>query len=167
MLNISFFSTFSFKLRTAIILSVMAFLASLGASFFSGAVVSVIIIRLIAAILIFAAMGYSIGYIFTKYVPEIVALFQSNFGSDSDPEMMHEGSGLEGMEGEFGVEGGEGDGSSFTEMRADELPHVSEDGSLDPSEGKLGRHILDADDMMQYEPELMAEAVRTMMTKDE
>ena len=168
MLNVSFLSTFSFKLRTAIFLSVLAFISSLGASFFSGAVILVIIIRLIAAIFIFAALGYCIGYILTKYVPEVVALFQMHFGSDSDPDMMNEGNesvgmeGMEGMEGEFGL-----DGPPFTEMSTDGLPHVSEDGSLDPSEGKLGRHLLDAEDVMQYEPELMAEAVRTMMTKDE
>ena len=160
MLSINFLSALSFNIRTAIVLAVLAFMASLGASFFSGAVISVIIVRLIAAIFIFAAMGYCIGYVLTKYVPEILAIFKIDREEDLDSGMINEGG-----EGEIDLEAE--DGSSFTEMRADELSHVSGDESFDPSEGKLGRHIIDTEDAMQYEPKLMAEAVRTMMSKDE
>jgi hypothetical protein len=166
MFIVSFLNAISFRVRTAVILAVLAFIASLIASFFSGAVISVIIIRIVVAIIIFATMGYCIGYIISKYVPEILTLFQSDFGEHSEFYGSESGEPSEhDHDHEHGFVGEED--SSFSEMRADDLPHVGGEDSLDPSEGKLGRHIINTEDSMQYEPKLMAQAVRTMMSKDE
>ena len=164
MIGINFLGALSFKVKAAIVLAVSAFIASLIASFFSGAVISVIIIRIIVAIIIFAAMGYCIGYIIIKYVPEILSLFQ--ISSEEQPELYGSESGA--IEGhDYEDEHGAGEDSSFSEMRIDDLPNLGGSDSLDPSEGKLGRHIINTEDSMQYEPKLMAQAVRTMMSKDE
>ena len=116
-------------------------------------------------------MGYCIGYIILKYVPEILGVFNIQFEGDSGSDVADDNAESRGLNAEeIGVAGGGGD-SSFSEMKTDELPRMSGDsGGLDDtsdlSEGKFGKHILE-DDAMQYEPKLMAQAVRTMMAQDE
>ena len=164
MVGINFLGALSFKIKIAVILAVLAFTVSLIAGFFSGAVISVIIIRIVTAIIVFAVMGYCIGFIINKYVPEIMSLFKKE--SEENPEFSSEPEDFEGQEQDseqdFAVED-----SPFSEMRPDEMNRLSESTSLDPSEGKLGRHIVSTEDTMKYEPKLMAEAIRTMMSKDE
>ena len=172
MVSINFLSTFSFKIKIAIVLSILAFIASLIASFFSGAAFSVIIIRIVVSIIVFAVMGYAVGYVIAKYVPEIIVLFQNSSGSALDSGGDGGSGESNGGEANMGAEA-EGD-SSFSEMNTDELPRVPSssggsdgDNPFNLSEGRLGKHLLNTDDTTKYEPKLMAQAVRTMMTKDE
>jgi len=168
MFGINFLNALSFEIKVAIILAILAFIASFIASFFSGAVFSIIMIRLIVSIIIFAIIGYGIGYVITKYVPEITVLFQKKSEEEaSDTVVVGDNAGLGESEEGMELAGDEAGGDeSFSEMKTDDLPHLSGSG-FDLSEGRLGKHILNTEEAMQYEPKLMAQAVRTMMTKDE
>jgi len=172
MVGINFLSALSIKVKAAIVLAVLALIASVIASFFSGAVMSIIIIRIVIAVIVFAVMGYCVGYIIIRYVPEIMALFRIGVEGDSEFNGVESGEsdnyGQE-QEQEYGHEQDfvSEDGSGFSEMRADDLPNLSGSDSLDPSEGRLGRHLLNTEEVMRHEPTLMAQAIRTMMSKDE
>ena len=67
--------------------------------------------------------------------------------------------------------------SEFSEFKDDDFPKMHSTGgsadsglnvTLNSSESKkFGKHIMVQDEFFQYEPKVMAEAVRTMMKKDE
>ncbi|HOO71877.1 MAG TPA: hypothetical protein PK926_08940 [Spirochaetota bacterium] len=67
--------------------------------------------------------------------------------------------------------------SEFSEFKDDDFPKMHSTGSssdsglnvaLNSSESRqFGKHIMVQDEFFQYEPKVMAEAVRTMMKKDE
>ena len=57
----------------------------------------------------------------------------------------------------------------FTELEKEGLAHYSTAAggtSVNTKSGKLGKHILEKEKMAKYEPKIMAQAVRTMMSKD-
>ena len=164
----------SFKLeyKSSAIFGVFAFIVTLIAGISGGLDVSVIIIRILLAIPFFAAIGYGVIYVLKIYVPEIYELLNSIIGmrSEGEPEEMEvesrpEGEMPESLPGEPAAE--------FRETRETDYEHIESpmtsdmDASLNPSQGKLGKHIVVNEKFGKYEPKIMAQAVRTMMRKDE
>jgi len=61
----------------------------------------------------------------------------------------------------------------FTETKTSDYEHLDTpvttamDDSLNISQGKMGKHVVVNEKFVKYEPKVMAQAVRTMMRKDE
>jgi hypothetical protein len=177
----------SLEYRIGLIFGVTALLFTLLIGIISGIQFDVIAIRLLIMAPVYALIGTGIVITIKKFVPEFYELFNRSSGSDDSGTENLETSDTDSVsdsiaEEEGGISGA-GDEeavpeeSEFNEMNTDELPRVetgentdldtSLDNPVDASQGKMGRHIVATEKVAKYEPKVMAEAVRTMMSKDE
>ncbi len=168
----------SLEYRIGLIFGVTALLFTLLVGIISGIRINVIAVRLLIMAPVYALMGTGIIMIIKKFVPEFYEFFNREIpeGTDADSGAggaeEEESSLSDGGREETVPEEGE-----FREMDTDDLPRVetgeapdlenSLDNPLDVSQGKLGRHIVATEKVAKYEPKVMAEAVRTMMSRDE
>ncbi len=173
----------SLEYRTGLIFGVTALLFTLIIGIIAGVKIDVIALRLLIMAPVYAIMGTGIVIILKKFVPEFYEVFNRLLSGGTDEGETLDGTGSDsGMretdDGDSGIsdaggEGYEGEESEFSEMNTDEIPRVDPgeppdlENPLDVSSGKLGRHILATEKVAKYEPKVMAEAVRTMMRKDE
>jgi hypothetical protein len=93
---------------------------------------------------------------------------------EPDVDLMEAGDGASGN-GEAAAEGEEAAGvtpgasGEFSELEKEGLAHYSTASgatTVNTRSGKLGKHIMEKEKMAKYEPKIMAQAVRTMMSKD-
>ncbi len=169
------------ELKIGAILGITALVLSILAGVIAGIEVGVVIIRAFVALILFTGLGYGAVTVLKKLVPEIgeiqgeeikvaeseIQLDEIDADAEADAEPAPEPA-----------------GEQFSELNTDEIPRVQPDGggiepapdvlggtetgnAVNPSAGKLGKHIIANEDLFKYEPKLMAEAVRTMMSKDE
>jgi hypothetical protein len=121
-----------------------------------------------------------------KYVPEVYELLGAlriGKGTETTPEPTPEKvrvteTGEEDLKG-VSVKPSQSEEEDFVEMSSTDLPKLSslEDSSIETSSAKeiakdenkkkLGKHVVVKETLSHYEPKLMAEAVRTMMKKNE
>lgn len=144
---------------------------------------NVVFLRSILLMVVFGVIGFGICFILRKYVPEVYELVSSlaalpggrEEGEASIavvPEMaLEEGGEAEARDiAEEGVQTEAPVATDFKELDKEGLSHFSTmpggAGSVNTKSGKLGKHILESEKLAKYEPKIMAQAVRTMMSKD-
>jgi len=173
------------KYKSGVIFGIISLVLSLLTGILSGVGIGIVFLRALIMAPIFPALGFGIIWIIQKYIPEFNGVFSSadsgNIDTDIDDTGMDSASDLsdgmpESVEGASDTEGG-----GFSEMPDDEYPRVSSDTTAEiessfdssgmndvgsSSGKKLGKHIIADENSFKYEPKLMAEAVRTMMSKD-
>ena len=151
-----------FFCATALILSIIAG--------FAGKVPGgMIFFRSLIIIPVFFGVGYGIIIIIKRFVPEIYE-FISDIKSSKD-EIQQQDVNIESLspDGEQPAEKPDQEFSEFTENDYDRLQTINDSGldsSLNSSDGKLGKHVIVESEMSGYEPRIMAQASRTMMSKD-
>ncbi|MDA3901766.1 MAG: hypothetical protein PF637_14740 [Spirochaetes bacterium] len=157
--------------KVALIFSGIALFLSPLVGALSGISVGIVVFRTILLALFFAGIGFAIVTILKRFVPEVYNVINhSSDPFDTDVEAVDTG-----IEPEQGGESYREDGES-AEHTEDEpesgmgafdpglAPSTSE--SLGIKDRAMGRHIL-KEKGVKYEPKIMAEAIRTMMSKDE
>jgi hypothetical protein len=168
--------------RIAAVFAVIAFFVTILGGIIAGVSIGVVVFRVIVSCIIFGGLGFGVVYVLKNYVPEVMDLFTSqNSAAGQGPDSVE----IPGDEGEADVEGaaeGSGSDGGFTELSGEDFPRVSEatdtsamdeslnqadSGGMNAKKGKLGKHIISDESKFQYEPKLMAQAVRTMMKRDE
>ncbi|MBP7737887.1 MAG: hypothetical protein KA369_18050 [Spirochaetes bacterium] len=145
---------------------------------------NVVFLRALILMVVFGVIGFGICFILRKYVPEVYELVSSlamlrsapqdaaASGAEEHGEAPPDGTGeAEAHDiAEAGTEAGTPEASEFREFDKEGLAHFSTgpggSGSINTKSGKLGKHILESEKMAKYEPKIMAQAVRTMMSKD-
>ncbi len=173
----------SLDYKAAALFALVALVLSLVTGFIAGIRWEVVLIRSVVLMLVFAGIGFGACAILRKFVPEVHQLLSSFAGMDpsvapGEPEidLMEAGAASAGG-GEAAPEEGEaeaaGDTSQlqggFSELEKEGLAHytsASGGTTVNTRSGKLGKHILEKEKMAKYEPKIMAQAVRTMMSKD-
>ena len=145
---------------------------------------NIIILRSILLMAVFAAIGFGVCIILRKFVPEVYGFLTAIpvLGMEEEPgeQPVIETPG----DMETSYAGGEeraetvpmADGveapltDDFKELEKDGLTHYSTasggGSGVHTASGKLGKHILEKEKLAKYEPKIMAQAVRTMMSKD-
>ena len=173
--------------KATVLFAAIALVVTFLAGILGGVSITVVIIRMIIAGLVFAGIGFAAAFVVKKYVPELMDITSVMEPSETPDVLADEGEAPVtgeyeqaayaegGMEPSAGSEG-------FTEFTGEEFPRVSSkqeqglddsldnptgNGRVDTSRGKMGKHIIADEKTFQYEPKLMAQAVRTMMKKDE
>lgn len=144
---------------------------------------NVVFLRALILMAVFGFIGFGICFILKKYVPEVYELVSSlamlrsaaQEGAASDAADQGDApSGTGEVEardiGEAGEDAGGPASSEFREFDKEGLAHFSTgpggSGSINTKSGKMGKHILESEKLAKYEPKIMAQAVRTMMSKD-
>jgi hypothetical protein len=169
--------------KSTILFGFTAFLLSFVIGLISGVRWNIVILRSFVLTVVFGVIGFGIFFILSKYVPEVYELVSSMLAL---PVGKDEGEAASAMErgtvqdATADIETqdiGEADALSegavpaeFKEFDKEGLSHYSTTpggaGSINTKSGKLGKHILESEKLAKYEPKIMAQAVRTMMSKD-
>ncbi len=159
-----------FALRLALVLAFFALFISFLLGFISGIDIGTILLRTLIFSLIFFALGYGLSVVLQRFIPELYTVIavqtdnrqSMNIENDpdtSEPVVANEASGRY----ESAVDGD-------TETNAGNEPvydaGLDESPSMTPASSKLGKHILE-EKGFKYEPKIMAEAIRTMMSRDD
>ncbi|HOD13871.1 MAG TPA: hypothetical protein PK307_12370 [Spirochaetota bacterium] len=174
----------SLEYKTTMIFAVIALVLSLVTGFATGVRWGVVLLRSVILCAVFAGIGFGICMIVRKFVPEVyqflammAGIRQAADAGDQEIGLTETGTDDNAGGEPFAVEGGaEGVGPAagaspgeFTELEKEGLAHYSTASggtSVNTGSGKLGKHILEKEKMAKYEPKIMAQAVRTMMSKD-
>lgn len=150
----------------------------------AGIRLNVVVLRSFLLMVVFAVIGFGICIILKKYVPEvyeIVSALAALPGAGKEDEAAADQGTVQADTGD--VEGRDSEGmgetletpsapgaSDFKELEKEGLSHYSTasggTGSINTKTGKMGKHILESEKLAKYEPKIMAQAVRTMMSKD-
>jgi hypothetical protein len=176
------------KYRAVIVFGISAFIFSFLTGLFSGISFGVVIFRSFTALILFAGLGYGLILVLKQFVPEVTEIGIAIKKADAEDLEIDEESSSSGGESETAEVDEAGSaaehtakGEGFTEFTGDEFPRAADpslndsldsgatagNGAVNASQGKMGKHIIADNGQFKYEPKLMAEAVRTMMSKDE
>ncbi|PKL35509.1 MAG: hypothetical protein CVV44_22170 [Spirochaetae bacterium HGW-Spirochaetae-1] len=180
--------------KISMIFASTALLLSLFSGIIAGIDNTVVVVRAVLSAVTFAGLGFAVMYVFKKFVPEFGEIFRG-FGSREEQDSIdvetpesqndtYDGDATGGGAGAAAYAGSEG----FSEFNEGDFPHLKsstggtglEDslnaqgggdefagGKINPSKGKMGKHIIANESLSKYEPKILAEAVRTMMRKGE
>ena len=160
-----------------IIFGILSLIMSLLIGIISGIDFSVITIRMLIFVPIFAGLGYGIAFVLKRYIPELYQLL-AGLNEDSTDVMGDKdetGNISEDISDPGRDEASMGDevDGDFTEFNSDDFTKLESVEGIDADKGtnisnkKLGKHIISKEKIAKYEPKLMAEAIRTMMSRDE
>ena len=175
---------FDYKFPAGI--GVLACVLSILIGLISGVNISTVIIRSLIITPVFFGIGYAVVSVLRKFVPEIYEALNVKNRTGDDFKIEEKG-------GDFAfndhapqktadempdVSQAEkhnrtSSDKDFSEIRDDSYPKYEHSTESDVQanskgkSGKMGKHILKREELAQYEPKLMAEAVRTMMQKDD
>ena len=169
------------ELKTGVFMGLAALVLSFLTGIIAGIPVGTVVLRAFIAMVLFTGIGYGAVTVLKKFVPEIDSLADGGEDAAGMPNLGDiEGQDAGNIEDQLDKSGEE----AFSELNTDEIPRVQpgdnefeETLSSEKNSGpekrpgssgrKLGKHIIASEDAFKYEPKLMAEAVRTMMSKDE
>ena len=167
--------------KSAVIFGSAALLLSLLIGLISGVRWNVVMLRSLALTAVFGIIGFGVSFILKKYVPEVYGLASSMLSLPSGNHAEEAAAGPDEMSDIEARDIGESEvptepastaaaAPEFKEFDKEELSHYSTTpggaGSINTKSGKLGKHILESEKLAKYEPKVMAQAVRTMMSKD-
>lgn len=169
--------------RISLLMGLVALFFSLLAGLASGINFSVIIIRSFIFLAVFGLIGYAVVFVLKRYVPEVKELKNIQKGSSDVPNTEYKPmeKGATGVDDTLSQSGSvpdysepadDSDTSSlsstegkFTPFNEGDFDHLN---TVSPKveDGKLGKHIVVNEKEVKYEPQIMAKAIRTMMSRD-
>ena len=170
----NFLQNLSIEIKTCIAFGISALIFSLLIGIIYGIALSVVAIRMLIILPVFGAFGYGIVFVLKKYIPEFFEMFNKSENDILDEDLISDD-----MKSEEAGSGSEeempdavGD-DKFSEMTGEDLPQMvskndlEDESTFNASQGKLGKHILKNDTIAKYEPKIMAQAIRTMMLRED
>lgn len=153
------------EVKVGLVLALSAFVISPLVGIVSGISVLVVLIRTVVVTLIFFGLGFGALILIKKFVPEVYEILSSTPAAAQNPEEIE--TGVDQPEEEFSSDSPEefDDSGGPNESSYDPgIEPMAETGAA--GVGKMGRHILEEKNL-KYEPKIMAEAIRTMMSRDD
>jgi len=115
--------------------------------------------------LAFAAMGFGIHYILELKVPEFLEILS---GIESKKESSADGGASNSHSPNFRPSSSSADSGASVDIKSDDLGvEISRSPKEKVKDGKYGDHIIVENITIKNEPKLMAEAIRTMLSKDD
>jgi hypothetical protein len=185
----------SIEYRFSAVFGISALVLSVLVGVASGVPGTAIAARSAVLALVFLFLGFAVVMVLKKLVPEVYAMLSSGTAGLSvdvsiDDTPGDEAAAAAAESGDAGlmstppadgldntpVSSSPAEHGGFAEFSEDDYPRMKSDSpaisSLNlnpgvPESKKFGKHILVKDDVFQYEPKVLAAAVRTMMRKDE
>lgn len=161
------FKEIDLKYRFSVVFGIIALILSVIIGLFAGNDVGFVVIRSMIMTIAFMILGYGVIFIVQKFVPEMLGLAGSNEPLPSDDFQIDSDAVVSEINGDAIVQ--------------EEVQDIGEDDSvplvdstlkkdyfnISEEEGKLGKHIIVDESKIKYEPKIMADAIRTMLKRDE
>lgn len=162
--------------RAGLFFSVIAFVLSVATGFIAGITPGTVILRGVIFAAVFFAVGFGGLQILKKLVPELYEAItnvqhltaEKDVTDSIDVTKAADDSGESASYSADEEDSGSGF-TEFTEKDFDRYNTPSDSGlesALNPAAGKMGKHIMVQQQFNAYEPKLMAQAIKTMMSKD-
>ncbi|MCX7678578.1 MAG: hypothetical protein N2316_05115 [Spirochaetes bacterium] len=154
--------------KSAVLFGIIALFVSFVLGLFAGNSVGFVLLRSLMLSLLFACIGFGAVFVLRKFVPEFIEVIENNISTRTAEEEIDISSDIAAPEStvsqsvEEGVKISE---TKFEPLGKDDFMRVSTAPSF--SEGKLGKHFIDEKKKIKYEPKIIAEAIRTMIRRDE
>jgi hypothetical protein len=181
------FKKIKLEYRVSALLGFGAFVLSLLTGIIMGFNWNTVMLRSLVMMAVFSGIGMGISAILKTYVPELYELFTSVAApskSAGDAAAGEEGRSERTVSEQKAEEtqpiatveierepAPPKTAPSFNELDKDMLSQFSSapgrSDAINTAEGKLGKHVLKTEKLARYEPKVMAQAVRTMMSKDQ
>jgi hypothetical protein len=162
------FKEIDLKYRFSVVFAVIALILSGIIGLFAGNNIGLVVIRSMIMTIVFMILGYGVIFIIQKFVPEILGIVGSDEPLPSDEVQIDSEAVASEINGDEIVQE---DAPDFGED--DSVPLVDSTLKKDyfnigkEEEGKLGKHIIVDESKIKYEPKIMADAIRTMLKRDE
>lgn len=171
----------SLELKVSILFGILAFVVTLLFGSMVGNKIGILIGRVLFFTVVYAAIGYGSLVIIKRRVPEVYEILNQSFGfpksnvsQDEYVTVKPDESNVVQEEGPNGNEENIPDTSIskkadtsytevFTPLESKDYTNLS---TKDSKPKKMGKHIVLDDKKIQYEPKVMAEAIRTMLKRD-
>jgi len=174
-----YFEELGAELKSGFAFSIIAFALSTISGLIGKVPLGMIIFRSLVIIPLFFLVGFGTLNIIRKFVPEVFEVITNFSDAASDDDLMGNENILSDNIGGLAPENTGENFTGFTENDYDRVNSASNtntsntensasDNEFDTSGGKLGKHIIvdKSSNAYGYEPKIMAEAIRTMMSKD-
>jgi len=171
------FREMGLELKTAVLFGMISLVLSLVIGIASGNNFGNALITSMILMLVFSGLGYGVIFVLRNFVPEFLEVFNSSSGVDHtgdtidlnneqvSDDTVPEGVGDTLDTDDSGLPGGKaGDTVDFEPLETKEMKRYST-GS-EKQDSKLGKHIVVDQKKVKYEPKIVAEAIRTMMRRD-
>jgi len=170
------FEQLQIEVRAGLFFAVTALVLSVATGLIAGIPLGTVIIRGIIFTAVFFAVGFVTVQILKKLVPEVYEAISSPelFSAKEDEGERELSVGMDeygaAVESPAEEQPAGGEFTEFTEKDFDRYNTPADSGpgsTLDPSEGKMGKHVMVQEQQFNaYEPKIMAQAIKTMMSKD-
>jgi len=164
------FDQIKFEYKFGIVFSAVALVLSLATGFIAGISAGVVIVRGLVIAAVFFGMGFSVIMVVKRFVPEAYDVLSSPREPQTGEGEAAAGDAMPQVDEPYQEAGEEPPQfTEFTEKDFDRYNTPGDSGiesSPDVSGGKLGKHVLVEQQFSGYEPKLMAQAIKTMMSKD-
>jgi hypothetical protein len=160
--------------RAGLFFSVIAFVLSVATGFIVGVTPGTVILRGVIFAVVFFAVGFGGLQILKKLVPELYEAITNVQHSSAEKDVTDDVTKAADDSGEsvsYSMDE-EDAGSGFTEFTEKDFDRYNTpadsglESALNPAAGKMGKHIMVQQQFNAYEPKLMAQAIKTMMSKD-
>jgi len=161
--------------KTSAFFAVLALFFSVLIGTINGINAGAVILRSVILTVLFAGLGFAITAVLKKYVPEFYALLTEPASTGPESERADAAGGEVPPEGFSEASGAEdtavpaedsGKDPGIIPVSDDDFNKMLGEGGAE-SKRKLGKHIISNEKIISYEPKIMAQAVRTMMKRDE
>lgn len=158
------------EVKCGIVFSLIALVFSILAGVAGGVPAGVILLRALFITPVFFGIGFGVLTVIRRYVPEVYQTLERPAESITEKRTgIDEGTVISELTDAESTAKSDTGFTEFTEKDYDRLSTVNDSGVdevLHMSGGKLGKHIIVENQLNGYEPKLMAQAIRTMMSKD-
>lgn len=166
-------SNLSVEAKSSILFALFALFFSMVLGIINGIGAGTVIMRSVLLTLLFAGLGFAVMNVIKKYVPELYGLIaerhmpEEHVTAENSAEETRE-TPEEGRIASSPADQSEekAPGPIITPVNDDDFNKLMSEGGAD-SKRKMGKHIISNEKIVSYEPKIMAQAVRTMMKRDE
>jgi hypothetical protein len=157
---------YDLKYRFSLLFGIIALILSIIIGLFAGNDIGIVFIRALVMTIAFMVLGYGIIFIVQRFVPEMLGVVRSDeFVREDDVQVDSEAvvpETIGDVVQKDVSEGGEDESVPLVDsMLKKDYFNIGEE------ERKLGKHIVVDESTIKYEPKIMADAIRTMLKRDE
>jgi hypothetical protein len=155
--------------KSAAVFGIIALVISFILGLVAGNGLGFVLMRSLILSLIFAGIGFGAIVVLRKFVPEFIEVLESSASAsreESEDVDVGESVPTSSESAPSTAVGEESSGEKqFQPLGKDDFMRVGVDSGI--GEGKLGRHFVDEKKTVKYEPKIIADAIRTMIRRDE
>lgn len=165
-------SGFTIELKSAALFGLTALVLSFVTGMASGNSLGYALFKSSIITLVFGAIGYGAVVVLRRFVPELIEILGPAAAPEDGTDAVVSAPGEGTDEGQPGADQGDkekkpdaGLEKEFEPLKSGDLKSYTSGPA--PLDGKMGKHFVSEQKTVKYEPKIIAEAIRTMIRRDD